>query len=194
MKTIEDLVLNSVMKDEYGHEELVVSLPEYYERYVKPLSDRFSNSSLLTSRTAICPFHEDSDPSLGVYNGRYHCFGCAAQGLESSGDVIRFHQRIEAKYKHREITRVESATELANMFGLDISQATETLEGREDETGLLKKRLKLASVNRLNYTIRDYRTDLMKVRTKQSQGSDAIKAISTAQIKMTAVVNNLLNK
>mgnify|MGYP004595428407 FL=1 len=194
MKTIEDLVLNSVMKDEYGHEELVVSLPEYYERYVKPLSDRFSNSSLLTSRTAICPFHEDSDPSLGVYNGRYHCFGCAAQGLESSGDVIRFHQRIEAKYKHREITRVESATELANMFGLDISQATETLEGREDETGLLKKRLKLASVNRLNYTIRDYRADLMKVRTKQYQGSDAIKAISTAQIKMTAVVNNLLNK
>ena len=191
MKTIEDLVLNSVMKDEYGHEELIVSLPEYYERYVKPLSDRFSNSSLLTSRTAICPFHEDSDPSLGVFNGRYHC---AAQGLESSGDVIRFHQRIEAKYKHREITRVESATELANMFGLDISQATETLEGREDETGLLKKRLKLASVNRLNYTIRDYRTDLMKVRTKQFQGSDAIKAISTAQIKMTAVVNNLLNK
>lgn len=194
MKTIEDLVLNSVMKDEYGHEELVVSLPEYYERYVKPLSDRFSNSSLLTSRTAICPFHEDSDPSLGVYNGRYHCFGCAAQGLESSGDVIRFHQRIEAKYKHREITRVESATELANMFGLDISQATETLEGREDETGLLKKRLKLASVNKLNYTIRDYRADLMKVRTKRYQGSDAIKAISTAQIKMTAVVNNLLNK
>lgn len=194
MKTIEDLVLNSVMKDEYGHEELVVSLPEYYERYVKPLSDRFSNSSLLTSRTAICPFHEDSDPSLGIYNGRYHCFGCAAQGLESSGDVIRFHQRIEAKYKHREITRVESATELANMFGLDISQATETLEGREDETGLLKKGLKLASVNRLNYTIRDYRTDLMKVRAKQYQGSDAIKAISTAQIKMTAVVNNLLNK
>lgn len=194
MKAIEDLVLNSVMKDEYGHEELVVSLPEYYERYVKPLSDRFSNSSLLTSRTAICPFHEDSDPSLGVYNGRYHCFGCAAQGLESSGDVIRFHQRIEAKYKHREITRVESATELANMFGLDISQATETLEGREDETGLLKKRLKLASVNKLNYTIRDYRADLMKVRTKQYQGSDAIKAISTAQIKMTAVVNNLLNK
>ena len=194
MKTIEDLVLNSVMKDEYGHDELVVSLPEYYERYVKPLSDRFSNSSLLTSRTAICPFHEDSDPSLGIYNGRYHCFGCAAQGLESSGDVIRFHQRIEAKYKHREITRVESATELANMFGLDISQATETLEGREDETGLLKKRLKLASVNKLNYTIRDYRADLMKVRTKQYQGSDAIKAISTAQIKMTAVVNNLLNK
>ena len=194
MKTIEDLVLNSVMKDEYGHDELVVSLPEYYERYVKPLSDRFSNSSLLTSRTAICPFHEDSDPSLGIYNGRYPCFGCAAQGLESSGDVIRFHQRIEAKYKHREITRVESATELANMFGLDISQATETLEGREDETGLLKKRLKLASVNKLNYTIRDYRADLMKVRTKQYQGSDAIKAISTAQIKMTAVVNNLLNK
>lgn len=194
MKTIEDLVLNSTIKDEYGHEELVVSLPEYYERYVRPLSGIFQNSSLISSRTAICPFHQDSDPSLGVYNGRYHCFGCAAQGLESSGDIIRFHQRIESKYKHREISRVESATELANMFGLDISQATETLEGKEDETGLLRKRMKLSSVNKLNYTIRDYRADLMRVRTGQYKGNDAIRAISTAQLKMTAVVNNVINK
>lgn len=194
MKTIEDLVLNSTIKDEYGHEELVVSLPEYYERYVRPLSDIFQNSSLISSRTAICPFHQDSDPSLGVYNGRYHCFGCAAQGLESSGDIIRFHQRIESKYKHREISRVESATELANMFGLDISQATETLEGKEDETGLLRRRMKLSSVNKLNYTIRDYRADLMRVRTGQYKGNDAIRAISTAQVKMTAVVNNIINK
>lgn len=194
MKTIEDLVLNSAIKDEYGHEELVVSLPEYYERYVRPLSGIFQNSSLISSRTAICPFHQDSDPSLGVYNGRYHCFGCAAQGLESSGDIIRFHQRIESKYKHREISRVESATELANMFGLDISQATETLEGKEDETGLLRKRMKLSSVNKLNYTIRDYRADLMRVRTGQYKGNDAIRAISTAQVKMTAVVNNIINK
>lgn len=194
MKTIEDLVLNSTIKDEYGHEELVVSLPEYYERYVRPLSGIFQNSSLISSRTAICPFHQDSDPSLGVYNGRYHCFGCAAQGLESSGDIIRFHQRIESKYKHREISRVESATELANMFGLDISQATETLEGKEDETGLLRKRMKLSSVNKLNYTIRDYRADLMRVRTGQYKGNDAIRAISTAQVKMTAVVNNVINK
>lgn len=194
MKTIEDLVLNSTIKDEYGHEELVVSLPEYYERYVRPLSGIFQNSSLISGRTAICPFHQDSDPSLGVYNGRYHCFGCAAQGLESSGDIIRFHQRIESKYKHREISRVESATELANMFGLDISQATETLEGKEDETGLLRKRMKLSSVNKLNYTIRDYRADLMRVRTGQYKGNDAIRAISTAQVKMTAVVNNVINK
>lgn len=194
MKTIEDLVLNSTIKDEYGHEELVVSLPEYYERYVRPLSGIFQNSSLISSRTAICPFHQDSDPSLGVYNGRYHCFGCAAQGLESSGDIIRFHQRIESKYKHREISRVESATELANMFGLDISQATETLEGKEDETGLLIKRMKLSSANKLNYTIRDYRADLMRVRTGQYKGNDAIRAISTAQVKMTAVVNNVINK
>lgn len=194
MKTIKDLVLHSTIKDEYGHEELVVSIPEYYERYVRPLSDKFSNSSLLTSRTAICPFHEDNDPSLGVFNGKYHCFGCAAQGLESSGDIIRFHQRIESKYRRREITRVESATELANMFGIDVSNALETIEGKEDETGLLRRRLKLSSANRLDYTIRDYRADLMRVRTGQYKGSDAIKAISTAQVKMTAVVNNIINK
>ncbi len=27
-----------------------------------------------------CPFHDDSVPSLGVKDGRYHCFGCQASG------------------------------------------------------------------------------------------------------------------
>ena len=43
-----------------------------------------------TWRKTICPFHDDSRPSLGVNmdKGAFKCFACGAKG----GDVIAFHQ------------------------------------------------------------------------------------------------------
>jgi DNA primase len=42
---------------------------------------------------AVCPFHEEKDPSLSVDRARglYHCFGCG-----QSGDVFRFVQETQA--------------------------------------------------------------------------------------------------
>lgn len=34
---------------------------------------------------ALCPFHDDHEPSLMLYRDHYHCFGCGAHG-----DVINF--------------------------------------------------------------------------------------------------------
>ena len=41
-------------------------------------------------RKTICPFHEDTRPSLSVYidKGAFKCFSCGAKG----GDVLAFHQ------------------------------------------------------------------------------------------------------
>ncbi len=41
---------------------------------------------------AICPFHDDSDPSLSVNNktGQYHCFGC-----DASGDAFSFYGELK---------------------------------------------------------------------------------------------------
>jgi DNA primase len=40
-------------------------------------------------KMAICPFHDDTDPSLAVYdNNTYYCFGCG-----TSGDVIKYIQK-----------------------------------------------------------------------------------------------------
>ena len=49
---------------------------------------------------AICPFHDDSDPSLNLYQGgsaagerdHYHCFACGAHGDVVS--LIQNHERI----------------------------------------------------------------------------------------------------
>jgi DNA primase len=36
-------------------------------------------------RKALCPFHDDQHPSMGIKNNYYRCFACGA-----SGDVINF--------------------------------------------------------------------------------------------------------
>ncbi len=42
-------------------------------------------------RTALCPFHDDSNPSLSVKleTGAYHCHACG----EGGGDVLAFQRR-----------------------------------------------------------------------------------------------------
>jgi hypothetical protein len=39
----------------------------------------------LKRNTALCPFHDDHHPSMGIKNNRFHCFACGAKG-----DVIEF--------------------------------------------------------------------------------------------------------
>jgi DNA primase len=43
-----------------------------------------------TWRTTVCPFHEDTKPSLAIHveKGAFKCFSCGAKG----GDVIAFHR------------------------------------------------------------------------------------------------------
>ncbi len=42
-------------------------------------------------RSAICPFHKDTEPSLRVRieNGAFKCLACGEKG----GDIISFHQK-----------------------------------------------------------------------------------------------------
>jgi hypothetical protein len=44
-----------------------------------------------TWRDAVCPFHDDTTPSLRVHaeTGAYRCMACGARG----GDVLSFHRR-----------------------------------------------------------------------------------------------------
>ncbi|GAA0386379.1 hypothetical protein GCM10009093_11550 [Brevundimonas terrae] len=66
-------------------------------------------------RKAICPFHDDKDPSLSLYGsrngkrGHYHCFVCGAHG-----DAIKLVQTYE------NLTFGEAVTRLARLMGEDI--------------------------------------------------------------------------
>ena len=55
----------------------------------------------------VCPFHDDSDPSMKLNDDYFYCFGCGA-----SGDVIDFVARLF------QISTKEAAAKLAADFAL----------------------------------------------------------------------------
>jgi len=57
---------------------------------------------------ALCPFHNDTNPSMKLYDDHFHCFGCGA-----TGDVIDFTARLFG------ISLYESVKKLAADFGID---------------------------------------------------------------------------
>lgn len=65
-----------------------------------------------------CPFHQDSHPSLKVYDGNrgYYCFVCG-----EGGDIFDFTMR------HDGLTFPEAAKQIASMAGIPISDGKSSL-------------------------------------------------------------------
>ena len=57
------------------------------------------------SGMAVCPFHDDRNPSMKFYGRRFHCFGCQADG-----DAVDFTARFYG------IPIRDAAEKLADMF------------------------------------------------------------------------------
>ena len=53
-----------------------------------------------------CPFHDDANPSMKLYDDHYHCFGC-----QETGDVIRLTAKLFG------VLAQEAAKKLAEDFG-----------------------------------------------------------------------------
>ena len=76
-------------------------------------------------RKAICPFHNDKDPSLSLYSGKgdershYHCFVCGAHG-----DAIKLVQIYE------NLTFGEAVTRLARLTGEEVPAGLAALPDR----------------------------------------------------------------
>ena len=158
--TIEEYVLTFPDKD--GNP--LINIADYFERYVKPLSKKFSTSSFFEHRTVVCPFHEDINPSLGTINHKhlkgvkvYHCFGCGA-----SGTVIRMHQRIQYIYHGNRMTDVEAAIDLCNLYGVD----TTPLVTRQYTANQLTRMRKMDRLKKLEsaYGVREFADELMPIR------------------------------
>ena len=95
--------------------------------------------------TGLCPFHNDSTPSLTVSSakGIYKCFAC-----DASGDVIKFLQ------EYLNISFVEAVKMLAKKYGIEIPEDSYSSIGDEDQ----RKRESMFIIN-------DYASKYYDVRT-----------------------------
>lgn len=64
----------------------------------------------------VCPFHEDTQPSMFLRDNLFHCFGCGA-----GGDVITFISRLYG------IKPVEAAKQLCCTFSIPFQDARRTV-------------------------------------------------------------------
>jgi hypothetical protein len=64
-----------------------------------------------------CPFHEDSKPSLHIYENGFNCFGCGA-----SGDQIAFISKLKG------VRPIEAARLIGHKFDLPIDRPPTSVE------------------------------------------------------------------
>lgn len=191
-------LVKTVLTQRNSNGDIKANIPEYYERYIKPLEPKYKDSVLTDSRKAICPLpdHNDTDPSFGLTNHKfykgvkiYHCFGCGG-----TGTIIRLHQRIQHKYYNKNLTEDESALELAKIFDIDLSKVDDLSEDNDKiEGGYYMRNSKALRNLEERYTIRDYQSELRGVRVMRetSNINTQEKMINRAIIKMIATGKNL---
>ena len=78
---------------------------------------------------AVCPFHNDTKPSLSIVDDKnfYHCFACGAHG-----DIIKFTMEIEG------LNFPETVEKLATIAGLEMPSQTPEIRLREKHRKTLK--------------------------------------------------------
>ena len=190
--TLEEYVLTYTGTTDSGEEGIVCNIPDYYNRYIKPLEKRFEEYNFYGSRTVICCFHEDHDPSLGLINHRflsdvkiYHCFGCGAVGT-----VIRMHQYIQDKYYNRKLTDIESAKEVAELFEVPLDDFEEFED--DDFNGKYISTMKRIDKLKTSYSSNNFSQDLLNLRKREDLNTiDKLNALNTECIKMIATTKKL---
>lgn len=196
-RSLEEFVMTYTVSDASGNDVILVTVEDYYKRFIQPLDIRFSRYDFYNSYKGkvLCCFknHEDKNPSLGIIPHKhlkgvkvYHCLGCNA-----TGDVIRLHQRIQKEYYGRSLSTRDSALELCKIYGIDASEY-EKIE--TDQEGYYER---YASIDGLleDYTIRDYSSDLINARRSFAITGDVrmlASAVDSANVKMIATTNKWL--
>lgn len=192
--SLEEYILTYRGTTDSGTEGIVCNIPDYYERYVKPLEKRFFEYNFYGSKTVICCFHNDTDPSLGLINHRflsdvkiYHCFGCG-----TSGTVIRMHQVVQETYFKRVLTTDEACKELASLFNISLDDFDDIAE--DDYEGKYVSMLKRINKLQSTYTSTEFSRDLLDLRKNQSLSEDdKLRLVNVEIVKMVATQKRLYN-
>lgn len=189
--TLAEYILTYTGTTDNGKQGIVCNIPDYYEKFVKPLDKRFAEYNLYGSRTVICPLHDDTDPSFGLINHRflsgvkiYHCFGCGA-----SGTIIRLHQLIQDIYHNKKLSDEEACKDLADLFNIPINDFEEVDSDDYDSKYMqtLKKIDRLKKV----YTIKTFSDTLLDIRKADMPSIEKLNALNIESVKMIATQKKL---
>ena len=112
---------------------------DFYRQYVKSLK-ALKNGEYI----ALCPFHDDHDPSLCVNNttGQFNCFGCGF-----SGDIFTFYARVNDLDPKSQFKDVLEG--ISKDFGIG---GHDSCEYKHESQGAAKKEVKPKIVAVYDYT------------------------------------------
>lgn len=156
---VEDYVVHYSSEGQGGTPDITIT--EYYDRFCLDLTPDSARFPFRTHNSTICLFHSESDPSLGLIRPKnragiekFHCFGCGV-----AGKVTDFHRFVQSNYYNRTITNYEAAIELADLWGIDLSDFDNN-EAEDYLTTQLRKMYKAVDT----YTTQDFSEEVLKVR------------------------------
>ena len=195
--TLEEYILTYRGTRLNGEEGIIANIPDYYDHYIKPLNSKFGDSSLNVSRTAICPLHDDTDPSMGLINHKFlkgvrlfHCFGC-----NMVGTVVRLHQLIVEKYEKRQIDVKQSCEELARFFKIPIDkELLAQADNVEPADRFYQTSIHIEDLKNDSYTSQDFVYELRDIKkSAKSMETVDLNLVNVSCIKMIATVKKLYN-
>ena len=82
---------------------------EIKNRLAMPEVARFYGLEMNRAGMACCPFHDDKNPSLKVYDDHFYCFGCGA-----TGDCTGFVAKLFG------LRQIDAAKKISEDFGLGL--------------------------------------------------------------------------
>lgn len=178
MASLEELVLERITIKDIYDEYLLDLEVEHEGEYGQKIIDKPYRLGFNKHNMAICPLHDDTDPSLGLIKDRKnkkillcHCFGCGA-----TANAIRFYQRlinlrkIKSELKPHEVMTYSGALKiLATKVGVSEKDVVERVLDPNDI--IMTREIKLIR-NMRKYNIRDFENALLSLRMSDYNSSN----------------------
>ena len=145
-------------------------LEKFYDACVRPLERKFQRYALSQNSTAICPLHDDNDPSLGVISQKggfsYHCFGCGAWG-----DIVDLCRNVEARYAGKTLSEQAAINRVIELLGLELPENYEDV--RETASSRMHQRRAAMAAASRRYSVSDWERAVLSLRRTNPKQLDS---------------------
>lgn len=132
---------------------------DYYDKVVGNIDKRFK---YIKDGRRICPFHGDTDPSLGIPKGgsedKMHCFGC-----NWWGNVVDMHIKVSRMYFNKMLSKDQALYELCQLFGVDYKKLPKddgSKDSKDVENSYIRREMAIQEAMG-KYTLADFKEDIM---------------------------------